>query len=301
MSIKIMSEVWAHADSEGGELLVLLALADFANDDGWCFPSVATIAAKARLQERQTRILIRRLEMKGLVLCPSTKGGAGNSNRYRVMPIKAAEEGGKGAPECRDAKAERGHSNAEKGAFQCTKGGTPVPPNRHEPSEEASIDKRAQAPAPPRRVSVADLSDLMSKEQARGYLDHRRALKAPLTPRALALLRGELTKLASLGYDPGEAIDTAIERGWRGLKADWIINANGTGNNAQPKSQADQLAGDLEFWAEIDRREAAARAQGQHFGNQGGPFGGPDDQGGHDPGSFGDVVPLLSSRATRRR
>ena len=34
MSVKIMTRVWAHSQQKGGELLVMLALADFANDAG---------------------------------------------------------------------------------------------------------------------------------------------------------------------------------------------------------------------------------------------------------------------------
>jgi hypothetical protein len=34
MSIRVMTAVWDHADVSGGDLLVLLAMADFAADDG---------------------------------------------------------------------------------------------------------------------------------------------------------------------------------------------------------------------------------------------------------------------------
>ena len=143
-----MSEVWEHADSEGGELLVLLALADFADDSGWCFPSVPVVAAKARLSPRQARTHIRRLEAKGLVFCPSTKGGAGHSNRYRITPKsrKPASEfdDEKAEAHFRDEKAERRKSSVKKAEVERQKGGSPLPPNRHEPSgtvkEEGSYE-----------------------------------------------------------------------------------------------------------------------------------------------------------------
>ena len=50
-----MSQVWKHSKHAGGSLLVLLALADFANDEGICYPSQKTLAKKSRLSGRQVR------------------------------------------------------------------------------------------------------------------------------------------------------------------------------------------------------------------------------------------------------
>lgn len=70
MSIKVMASVWADApeDVKLGKLLVLLALADFAHDDGGgAYPAIPTLAAKARLTDRQTQRILRELESRGLV------------------------------------------------------------------------------------------------------------------------------------------------------------------------------------------------------------------------------------------
>ena len=50
-----MSQVWKHSKHAGGSLLVLLALADFANDEGICYPAQKTLAKKSRLSGRQVR------------------------------------------------------------------------------------------------------------------------------------------------------------------------------------------------------------------------------------------------------
>lgn len=90
MNIRIMSAVWHDATQyKEGTLLVLLALADWANDEGWCWPSVRQIAAKARLQERQAYNVIRQLESDGVVVRQSG-GGRGNATRYRVV-VQALE------------------------------------------------------------------------------------------------------------------------------------------------------------------------------------------------------------------
>lgn len=53
MSVRVLSEVWDRSNGGGGELLVLLAIADHANDQGYCYPSIEYLAAKSRLKKRQ--------------------------------------------------------------------------------------------------------------------------------------------------------------------------------------------------------------------------------------------------------
>lgn len=68
MSIRVMTWVLDKSPARLGDRLVLLALADHAKDDGtWAWPSVATLAAKAHLSERQTRTCLRNLEAAGSI------------------------------------------------------------------------------------------------------------------------------------------------------------------------------------------------------------------------------------------
>ena len=53
-----MTRVWDESKQRGGALLVLLAIADFADDEGKAFPSVQTLAAKSRLSESQTHHIL---------------------------------------------------------------------------------------------------------------------------------------------------------------------------------------------------------------------------------------------------
>jgi Helix-turn-helix domain len=65
MSISIIDRVWHYSKARKGELLMLLAIADFANDDGEAWPSVPTLAKKSRLSERQAQYALRRLVKSG--------------------------------------------------------------------------------------------------------------------------------------------------------------------------------------------------------------------------------------------
>ncbi|HEX5236140.1 MAG TPA: helix-turn-helix domain-containing protein [Silvibacterium sp.] len=90
MSIGIMTAVWTGAmQYEKGELLVLLALADWADDAGRCYPSVARIAEKSRLTERQTYNVLRQLREDGTITLASG-GGRGRMTVYRINTQKFA-------------------------------------------------------------------------------------------------------------------------------------------------------------------------------------------------------------------
>jgi len=83
VSIRIMSAVWDDASYEGGTLLVLLALADWANDEGYCWPSVGAIAKKVRLSTRQVHRILKQFEDED-VIAIERGGGRSVSNRYRL-------------------------------------------------------------------------------------------------------------------------------------------------------------------------------------------------------------------------
>ena len=84
MSIMVMSHVWENAPVEAGSLLVLLALADHADDSGHCWPSVRRLAEKARLSRRHTQRVLRELETDGLIICEQGSGPFG-ANMYKVL------------------------------------------------------------------------------------------------------------------------------------------------------------------------------------------------------------------------
>lgn len=82
MSIKIMNHVWEHADAKGTDLLMLLALADAANNEGTCFPKIETLAKKVRCKKRNAQTILRKLEKNGdITITPQPN----TSNSYTVV------------------------------------------------------------------------------------------------------------------------------------------------------------------------------------------------------------------------
>lgn len=153
MSIKVMTAVFDRYPNGGGEMLLALALADHASDDGTrVFPSVKMLSDKTRQSERTVQYQLRRMEEMGwLVVVGNGNGGRSMAREYRISLdwIKGAEI----------APFEKGAIDDTKGATSCIKGCNltqervqPIAPanNRHgiikEPSVNRHSDSAAAAP-----------------------------------------------------------------------------------------------------------------------------------------------------------
>lgn len=126
----------------------------------------------------------------------------------------------------------------------------PVKPAQNEPTYKDRKDKpllttfeggsdsapKKTAKAKPAALDLTDLPNGVSAEAARAFIDHRKALKKPLTQRALMLSLGEAVKASEAIPDmtPDQAIDEAILAGWQGVKAQWLIRRQGN-RTAQPQ------------------------------------------------------------------
>lgn len=106
MSVKAQTWVWDHSDTKGNDLIVLLKLADWADDFGLgARPSIKTLARKTRLHERTVQRTIDRLVQHGrLMVC--LNGGPNGENSYRVLI------GGRRSSSAREMGALRGGTSA---------------------------------------------------------------------------------------------------------------------------------------------------------------------------------------------
>lgn len=98
MSIKLMTRAWSTPRLSATETLVLLALADHANDDGECWPSQGGLANRARATDRTVRNALAGLRTKGLVTWESRTDGVGRVVGCRYH-ISFGPETVSGAPE----------------------------------------------------------------------------------------------------------------------------------------------------------------------------------------------------------
>lgn len=88
MSIRIMSAVFDSKTLKPTERLVMLALADHADDEGKCYPSIDRLKDRTGLSERAVQMNVRKLVDEGY-LRVQIGGGKGNANLYFVSPNPA--------------------------------------------------------------------------------------------------------------------------------------------------------------------------------------------------------------------
>ncbi len=86
MSNYVHSELWRRCPVGGTKLLILHALADWADDDGSnVFPSTRTIAAKCRLSRSQTLKQLQQLVAEGLLTIEERGIGGNPMNTTRYV------------------------------------------------------------------------------------------------------------------------------------------------------------------------------------------------------------------------
>lgn len=147
MSAKLTGQVW-ELDLPHAQLLVLLALADHAKDDGSdVFPSVARTAWKAGYSARQTQRIMRQLEKLKILVLVQRGGDDGRPNRYRIDVSKAArkpEFGGRQNDVPRTATDSVGTQNVTPGVTSSCHGGgditvSPEPSVNHQDNRQSSV------------------------------------------------------------------------------------------------------------------------------------------------------------------
>lgn len=201
MSIKVMSWVWENGPNDPTERLVLLALADFADDHGNCHPSMIGIGQKACVTERGARGIVRRLEADGWINV-AIGGGRGGKSRYQILMQKP----GTTNPETET----RNVKNPER---DDTKPGTSLHKTRNQRSAEPS--RNHQEPS----ESVRDaLRAVLSDQMADAFIAHRKAKRAKLTEHAAQLIAAKL----AAHPDPDAVVEQSIMNGWTGVFPDRV-------------------------------------------------------------------------------
>lgn len=132
MSTIVMTQCWPIQGISAPQKAVLISLADNANDEGACWPSVARIAERTCLSERAVRLALRKLEELGYLV---SHHRSGRSTWYTVNP---AGNPGMSCPPAQDAPR---HVVPPTTAPDAGHPGTSCPQNRKgtvtEPSEES--------------------------------------------------------------------------------------------------------------------------------------------------------------------
>lgn len=147
MSIKVMTWVWDNSPYSGDGLLIHLALADWANDDGACWPKQTAIATKARCSVEHVRRTIKKMQRDGYLEITSISKGPGSSHNYL---LKNPTKGGVLSEESPTSENPIPHIQQDKAPH-------PSPNNRHEPSKKpSSTVVKLQCPYCKKRIVWGD-------------------------------------------------------------------------------------------------------------------------------------------------
>ena len=207
MSIKLLSAAW-DLDIGSTEKMVLMSLCDFANENGVCWPSVATICRKTSKSERTVQTALKWLKDNGFY---TVDGYNGVTPKYILDPRKICTPAEIAPPQ-------KLHQTPAKSAPK--------------PSRTINIGKDKSLPIA--RGAKVQKPDGVEQAVWNDYLDLRKAKRAPLSNTALAAIERE-AKI--VGWSLNDAIAECVARGWQGFKAEWVKdNKNGTSNRASYQS-----------------------------------------------------------------
>ena len=153
-----MTAVWDAQRYEAGTLLVLLAMADYANDeDHTCHPSIGRLADKSRLSRRQVQRIMDRLKTDG-VITPVGEHPVRNGSPivvYRINTETLAKgdiDNSKG-----DTMSPLAAETVANVTLKCDTHVTPgVTPMSHDPLEEPLDDPSVEEGAVPAQPAAAD-------------------------------------------------------------------------------------------------------------------------------------------------
>jgi len=253
MSVKVMTAVFERYPNGGGEMLLALALADHAADDGTSvYPSVRALAEKTRQSTRTVQYQMRRMEDMGwLILVNAGNGGRSMTSEYRISlewikgaeiaPFSEADFESDEKPETAQKGAEiatfrpgkRVQLATQKGATDDTKGCNPrqkrvqpvAPANNHQESSlnhhRTGESARAARKCPPGFLVSDAMRDWAAKnapsinvqQSTDKFLDHEFAKAKTDWP---AAWRNWLrTDQASAAARAGQGSETAYQRSMR--------------------------------------------------------------------------------------
>lgn len=253
MSVKMMTLVWERAPYTSGSLIVLLALADWANDDGVAWPSMERLAQKARIDRRSAQRIVRQLEKDGVILIEQG-GGRSKQHKYVLQietaaicrPLTADVNSDISNIERATFHTERATSDPQRATFD-TETATPTSPDPLVEPSDQPLEKPSIEPSGP----VPPFSSKEFLESLKDYEQYRKEIRKPLRTVGLKKLYAQLSRLGE--QKSIAAMDYSISRGWIGVFEEKNGHDNGT---SQPGTY--QTAAERRNAASIRAKQRAA-------------------------------------------
>lgn len=217
-----------------GQKLVLLALANYADEEGNAFPSQKALSAKTCLGERAIRDNLTRLEELGVIRrTPRARSdGTYTTDLFRLnIGWKPNQEKTTGSAPSALADSEIPAADSADGRnCRIQRQILPNPAADsagHESSLNTTITKNTRT-APAERALL--LQRGIPQKLAEAWLRVRKAKRLALTEHALDLVQREAEKA---GITLEDAVTRCCEKGWGGFEASWVKPGNAKAHQAQ--------------------------------------------------------------------
>lgn len=232
MSFQAMA--WAvQQDLPMREKMVLVMLANYAsNERGDCYPSINALSKDCGAGKDTIIRAIKTLE----------EGG--------YLSINRRQQEGVNLPNTYTLNMQGVVANSDYGS-RSQQGGVVAESDSNlllEPIT-SSLRSEVKARAPEKASAQSELMKVLDQDHAKAVIDHRKALKKPLTPHAAKLLAAQFSKCP----DPNAAADAMIAHGWQGFDPQWLQNRQQAAK--QRASPASRKLTHTDIWADALREE----------------------------------------------
>ncbi|TCJ96172.1 helix-turn-helix protein [Volucribacter psittacicida] len=223
MSMLLMVKAMNCKVGNSARKLVLLKLADNANDDGVCFPSYQFIADKCEMTRRSAISHINALIEMGLVskTLRQNKDGS-SSNLYQLHLDQVNENCSFSSEDFAPEGVKNLHEGSENYVGGSSENFAPITSNSINQSiNHKKINKKS---SPEKSDELEILQDFGITDQlAKDFITHRKAKKAPIT---ITVMEGFQREADKAKIPITKAVETSINRGWRGFSAEWLVEKN---------------------------------------------------------------------------
>jgi len=224
MSVRCISQVLDASQHTGTDLLMLVVLADYSDDNGSSYPSVAALARKCRMTSRNANYILSALQASGELRVLKNEGPKG-TNRYQIVLAKLGAQSLKPASPLKGASPLKPTSSPPEAGFP-----KPLKPTSDEPSLNRQEPKTTRTRPSASASDVASLLPEVEAQPLKDWMQVRKAKKAgPITETVVKGIRSEAKKA---GMSMQAVIEMCCLRGWASFKADWVSKDNAAGMSA---------------------------------------------------------------------
>ena len=214
--------------------LVLIKLADNANDQGECWPSYQHIADQCEMSKRSVMTHIDALIECGFLRKEIRIGGQkGNKSNLYTLRIPSA---GDSLPSATAAPPSAGDSPPP------SAGAAPRTSHSLEPINEPVMEPKKAAPKNNKKnadqLSFHEWPCLPKEQVFNDWMAQRKAKRAPVTQTVIDSIGKELTKSFNDGYDVDECLSEAVSAGWQSFRYDWYLKRIGSSSKGFDTNKA---------------------------------------------------------------